>query len=85
VLAILVTDPKQQRRGAGNMLVKWGCEKADERGIITVLQAAEAGLQLYLKNGFEIVREKPMDLRPFGVDETEIRRHMIRQPRKKEN
>jgi predicted N-acetyltransferase YhbS len=81
-LGILVTHPKHQRRGAGGMLVRWGCKKADERGVISILQAAEAGLQLYLKHGFEIVKETPMDLRPYGVDETEIRRHMIRQPRK---
>jgi GNAT superfamily N-acetyltransferase len=32
-LQILVTHPKYQRRGAGGMLVDWGCAKADERGL----------------------------------------------------
>ena len=54
-LQILVTDPKYQRQGAGSMLVKWGCDKADELGIIGTLTASKAGLKTYLKHDFEIV------------------------------
>jgi hypothetical protein len=67
------------------MLVKWGCDKADERGLISVLQASQAGLNLYLKHGFEIKRIREFDLRPYGVDETEIRRGMVRQPKLKQS
>lgn len=79
-LRILIADPAHQRRGAGSLLVKWGCHKADEHGLMTVLTASEAGLRVYLKHGFKVVKETHLDLRPFGVDETEIRRNMIRQP-----
>lgn len=77
-LKVLVTHPNHQRHGAGSMLVKWGTDEADKRGIISVLVATQMGLGCYLKNGFEVVREDKMDLRPFGVDEVEIRRGMIR-------
>ena len=62
------------------MLVQWGCEKADERGLMCCLMASQMGLAVYLKHGFVVVKETPLDLRPYGVDETEIRRGMIRQP-----
>lgn len=63
------------------MLVKWGCDKADELNIISALQASEAGYNVYTKHGFEIVKTSEFDLRPFGVEATELRRGMIRQPK----
>lgn len=82
-LQILITDPAHQRRGAGSMLVKWGCERADERGLISVLTASEAGLKVYLNHGFEVVRDYELDLTPYGLAKIERRRNMIRQPRSK--
>ncbi|KAK5120572.1 hypothetical protein LTR85_006228 [Meristemomyces frigidus] len=82
-LQILVTHPKHQRRGAGGMLVTWGCDLADERNLMCVLTASQAGVALYRKHGFEVVKEAPLDLRPYGVDKTEIRRFMIRPARAK--
>ena len=80
VVAILVCHPAHQRRGAGNLLVQWGCREADEKGIICVLTASAKGLPLYLKNGFEIKQVKELDLNPWGYNEVELRRYMIRQP-----
>lgn len=80
-LNILITHPSHRHRGAGSMLVKWGIDEADQRGIISVLQASEMGLGCYLKQGFEVVKEVFMDLKPFGVDEVEVRRNMIRRPK----
>ncbi|KAK4547413.1 hypothetical protein LTR36_001069 [Oleoguttula mirabilis] len=77
-LSILVTRPDHQRRGAGSMLVKWGCDKADEQNVMCALTASVAGLATYTKQGFVVVKEADLDLRPYGVDETEIRRSMIR-------
>lgn len=64
------------------MLIEWGTKKADEQGLISVLQASKAGEGLYRRHGFEVVRIREMDLRPFGVDHTELRKGMIRQPKK---
>jgi len=62
------------------MLVQWGLDKADEGGLMSVLTSTQAGLNLYLRHGFEVVWKSDLDLRPFGVNETETRVYMIRQP-----
>lgn len=62
------------------MLVKWGVDEADKRGVISVLQASDMGLGCYLKQGFEVVKEVRMNLKPYGIDEIEVRRDMMRQP-----
>ncbi len=83
-LQILMTHPKHQRRGAGTMLVRWGCEKADEMGLMCALGASEVGEKVYTKNGFEKVYEEVIDLRKYGVDGTELARKMIRPAKKRE-
>ncbi|GAB7361054.1 hypothetical protein MBLNU230_g1094t1 [Neophaeotheca triangularis] len=82
-LQVLATHPLHHRRGAGRMLVDWGCEKADERGALSVLVASKAGLGLYLSCGFEVVMEYEEDLHPFGVEEVELRRACVRKPKPK--
>lgn len=67
------------------MLIKYGCDKADEAGLISVLTASVAGWQLYEKNGFKTFKYHELDLRPFGVDDSEPRRFMIREPQQKES
>lgn len=81
-LVILFSHPEHRRRGAGGLLVRWGCEKADEYGVISSLHASPEGLSLYLKNGFVVVEQYDLDLRPWGVDDTTVRRAMLRQPKK---
>lgn len=69
VLDTLVTRPDHHRRGAGGMLVQWGCEKADELGVEAFLEASVMGQPLYAKYGFEPVKETSIDLREYGGDE----------------
>ncbi|RMZ11540.1 hypothetical protein D0860_03341 [Hortaea werneckii] len=63
-LSMLVTHPDHQRRGAASMLVQWGCEKADERGILAALMATEAGMGVYVRHGFQVMKQTMLDLRP---------------------
>ncbi len=63
------------------MLVEWGCKQADELGIICALAASTAGEAVYKKHGFVVKQVNELDLSPFGVDEVELRRAMIREPR----
>lgn len=51
-LDTLATHPDYQRRGAGSMLLKWGCELADRHGVALYVDASKAGAPLYERFGF---------------------------------
>ena len=46
------THPDYQRRGAGSMLVQWGCDLADRDGVSAYVDASKEGAPLYQKHGF---------------------------------
>ncbi|KPM38034.1 hypothetical protein AK830_g8534 [Neonectria ditissima] len=46
------THPDYRQRGAGSLLVKWGCDLADENGVATYVDASKAGAPLYKRFGF---------------------------------
>ncbi|KAI6903365.1 hypothetical protein KC318_g7017 [Hortaea werneckii] len=83
-LSILVTHPHHQRRGAASMLVRWGCGKADERDMVAALMATEAGVGVYLRHDFQVLNETVLDLRPYGVDASDLRIGMLRRPMSRE-
>lgn len=66
------------------MLVQYGCDLADAKGVPCALTASEAGYPLYLRHGFELKQTSEMDLRPFGVEAVEVRRGMVRPARRRE-
>lgn len=49
---MLGTHPDYRKRGAGSMLVQWGCDLADREGAAAYLDASKAGAPLYEKFGF---------------------------------
>jgi predicted N-acetyltransferase YhbS len=51
-LDMLCTHPEYRCRGAGSMLVRWGCEIADLEGAGAYIDASKAGAPLYAKQGF---------------------------------
>ncbi|RDW67265.1 GNAT family N-acetyltransferase [Aspergillus mulundensis] len=51
-LDTLVTHPAYHRRGAGSMLLQWGCELADRDGVALYVDASKAGARLYERFGF---------------------------------
>lgn len=63
------------------MMVQYGCDKADKAGVICVLTASPKGYGLYLKHGFQVVKDYGLDLRPYGVEVTARRRAMVRRPK----
>jgi len=69
VLDTLVTLPEHERRGAGSMLVRWGCDRADEAGVEAYLEASPMGAPMYAKHGFIAVKEVELDLKRFGGEE----------------
>ncbi|KAJ4374991.1 hypothetical protein N0V83_002070 [Neocucurbitaria cava] len=64
-LDTLVTLPQHERRGAGSMLVRWGCERADEAGVEAYLEASLMGAPMYARHGFQAVKEVELDLRKW--------------------
>ncbi|KNG50632.1 acyl-CoA N-acyltransferase [Stemphylium lycopersici] len=69
VLDTLVTRQEHGRRGAGSMLVRWGCEKADQAGVEAFLEASVMGAPMYARHGFQPVKEVDLDLRKWGGKE----------------
>ena len=51
-LDTLGTHPDYWRRGAGSLLVKWGCDLADADGVSAYVDASKDGAPLYAKYGF---------------------------------
>ena len=76
VLGILTTDPKHQHRGAGAMLVQWGCDVADELGLECYLEASDAGRRLYQKKGFTDVEYLDMDMSQYDKGRG-MHRHVV--------
>ncbi|KAI4659442.1 uncharacterized protein J4E78_005870 [Alternaria triticimaculans] len=73
VLDTLVTLPQHGRRGAGSMLVRWGCEKADEVGVEAFLEASPMGAPMYARHGFQAMKTVELDLRRWsGEDKMEF-------------
>ncbi|RAH48589.1 GNAT family N-acetyltransferase [Aspergillus brunneoviolaceus CBS 621.78] len=56
-LDMLVTHPQHRRRGAATMLVRWGCELADRTGMPVYIDSTRAGVPVYERLGFVVVRE----------------------------
>lgn len=69
VLDTCVTLPQHERKGAGSMLVRWGCERADEAGVEAYLEASRIGAPVYARHGFEAVKDVELDLRKWGGEE----------------
>lgn len=81
VLAILDTDPKDQRRGAGGMLVQWGTDIADKEGIPAYLESSAEGYSLYNKHGFKDIESWDFDLEPWGKSGSSRIVWMLRPPK----
>ncbi|TKA57297.1 hypothetical protein B0A49_11920, partial [Cryomyces minteri] len=56
-LEALAVVPAFQRHGIGSQLLAWGMQQAREEKVPVTLEASQAGLGLYEKLGFEVVRE----------------------------
>jgi predicted N-acetyltransferase YhbS len=68
-LDTLATLPQHERRGAGSMLVRWGCDKADEQGVQAYLEASPMGAPMYARHGFVAMEGIELDLRRWGGEE----------------
>lgn len=60
-LHICFTHPDYRRRGAGAMLLQWGCDLADLLQLPGYIEASRDGNFLYKTFGFEGVETMPLD------------------------
>lgn len=85
-LEFLQVDPKYHRRGAGRLLTQWGVKRADELGVLAIIEASGPGSNLYKQEGFEILDEYDLELPEEWKDRPKQRvRWMERQPKAKAN
>ncbi|KXJ89995.1 acyl-CoA N-acyltransferase [Microdochium bolleyi] len=54
-LEMLATDPAHQGRGAGSLLLRHGCERADGDGVEAYLEASPEAVRMYERFGFREV------------------------------
>lgn len=62
------------------MLIKWGCDIAQNHGIPAYLEASPAGLSVYKKSGFQEVDRFVFDLEKYGGTGNEINVQMMKYP-----
>ena len=84
ILDLLVVDPEHERRGAGSLMVNWGCEKADSQGVVAYVEASPEGTPMYAKLGYETVKSVTFDsVKEVGRDVGYVYNFnvMIREPK----
>jgi predicted N-acetyltransferase YhbS len=84
VLQILITDPEEQRRGAGAMLTRWGLEQGDKAQLPSFVESSMAAKALYARYGFQVVTETVFDLTQYGGEGKDISTVMIRPPQRQD-
>ena len=62
------------------MLIRWGCEIAQEHGVPASLGASPVGFPLYKKFGFQEVERFVFDLGKYGGVGSRVNMQMIRYP-----
>ncbi|KAF3386842.1 hypothetical protein F1880_000409 [Penicillium rolfsii] len=69
-LGSFFTLPEYRKLGIGHLLMQWGLEKADEKGLDIWIEAAPSAVPFYERHGFvqkEVTHLRPQ--RPDGLDE----------------
>lgn len=65
----IFTHPSYRRRGAAQLMLDWGVNKADELGLDIFLDSTPQGRPLYEVNGFTYVEENVTELTIESPDE----------------
>ena len=53
----MFTHPKHRRKGAASMLMQWGIGMADRLGLESWVSARPSAKPLYMRYGFEVIKE----------------------------
>jgi ribosomal protein S18 acetylase RimI-like enzyme len=65
-LDYITTDPERQKSGIGSLLLESGIREADKAGMKCYVMSTEAGLRLYEKHGFKIVKRVVQSVEEWG-------------------
>ena len=60
MLEVLATVHDYKGRGAGKMLVKWGCNEADKAGVEVFVETNNSAVSFYQQFGFKLELEAEM-------------------------
>ncbi|KAF7889668.1 uncharacterized protein EAF02_002083 [Botrytis sinoallii] len=64
-------DPEHRRKGAGSLMMQWGCKLADEKGLEAFVESTDDGRELYKAHGFVIVRPFFLEVPPATESDEE--------------
>lgn len=67
-LTFTATDPSEERRGAGSMLIQWGVERSKKENIPIVLESTLSAIPLYESHGFKSEENISLVLEDMGKD-----------------
>ncbi|KAI5371146.1 Putative GNAT domain, acyl-CoA N-acyltransferase [Septoria linicola] len=70
-LDILTVDPAHHRKKVGDVMVKWGTQKADELGFDAIVESSVPGRGLYEKNGFVWQKDVVVQAEGWAEDDKE--------------
>jgi GNAT superfamily N-acetyltransferase len=74
LLYLLFVDPAYQRKGAGAMMVEWGCGLADQLMLPAWVEASPYGHGLYAKYGYEDIEDVRVVTKSFVGEYMHMRR-----------
>ncbi|TGO17575.1 hypothetical protein BTUL_0016g00380 [Botrytis tulipae] len=57
-------DPEHRRKGAGSLMMQWGCKLADEKGLEAFVESTDDGRELYKAHGLVTVRPFFLEVPP---------------------
>lgn len=75
---MIVTSPDYRRRGAASLLLQWGIDSADERGVEIYLESSMAGRPLYEKFGLRTLKVFDFDMAQLGYEGIDTHTCMLR-------
>ena len=82
VLTTLITREAWRRKGAGGLLLDWGCDQAQADGAPALLEAVPEAVTTYKKHGFRHTRDSKIDCTPFGLEHEVVLAVMVKEPSK---
>ena len=78
MLNSLATNPDYRGRGVARIMLDWGLEEADKRGMPTYLDATGLARPIYEKRGFVVVKGVEWDRVPWGGEGRDMHWCMLR-------